>query len=82
MRCANAMAATFVFFRASMSDSQSCLGPHLCLTMICDMAPNRARSERFGLIGVSWFFLSVRSPSPHVALTVRSAVQAAVASGW
>lgn len=39
MRRANAMATTFIFFRASMSDSQLCFGPHLDLTMICDMAP-------------------------------------------
>ena len=38
---------------------------------------NRARSERCGLIGVSWFFVSVRSPSPHVALTIPLADQAA-----
>ena len=38
---------------------------------------NRARSRRFGLIGVSWFFVSVRSPSPHVALTIPLADQAA-----
>ncbi|MFP1646737.1 hypothetical protein [Pontitalea aquivivens] len=40
---------------------------------------NRARSRRFGLIGVSWFFVSVCSPSPHFALTIPRACQAAAA---
>jgi hypothetical protein len=34
MRCASAIAATFVFFRISMSDSQSDASPHLRLTMM------------------------------------------------
>jgi hypothetical protein len=31
---------------------------------------NRAPSKRVGLIWVSWFFISVRSPSLNFALTV------------
>lgn len=41
---------------------------------------NRARSKCFGLIGVSWFIVSVCSPSPHFALTIPRAYQAACGS--